>query len=68
MGLNKEIRVKGEMKNIIYKKKILLRSGGEKIIGKVIKFWKNEKESLFEDWNMSVVMIGNNVMFVMCVK
>jgi hypothetical protein len=56
------------MKNIIYKKKILLRSGGEKIIGKVIKFWKNEKESLFEDWNMSVVMIGNNVMFVMCVK
>jgi hypothetical protein len=38
MGLNKEIRVQGEMKNIIYKKKILLRSGGEKIIGKVIKF------------------------------
>lgn len=67
MGLHTAIRVQGAMQHLIYKKTLLLRSGGEKILGQVLTFCTNEQERLFEACHMSVVLLGTPVMFVMCV-
>ncbi|KAJ4445532.1 hypothetical protein ANN_12212 [Periplaneta americana] len=77
MGLHTAIRVQGAMQHLIYKKMLLLRSGGEKVLGQVLTFCTNEQERLFEACHMGVLLLGmytltgkpakgTPVMFVMC--
>lgn len=66
MGLHTAIRVQGAVQHLIYKKMLLLRSGGEKILGQVLTFCTNEQERLFEACHMGILLLGTPVMFVMC--
>ncbi|KAJ9585510.1 hypothetical protein L9F63_002711, partial [Diploptera punctata] len=66
MGLQTAIRVQGAVQHLIYKKMLLLRSGGEKVLGQVLTFCTNEQERLFEACHMGVLLLGTPVMFAMC--
>jgi hypothetical protein len=46
------------MQHLVYKKMLLLRSGGEKILGQVLTFCTNEQERLFEACHMGVLLFG----------
>jgi hypothetical protein len=58
MCFSAAIRVQGAMQHLIYKKILLLRSGGEKILGQVLTFCTNEQERLFEACHMGVLLFG----------
>ncbi|PSN51489.1 Multidrug resistance-associated protein 5 [Blattella germanica] len=52
MGLHTATRVQGAMQHLIYKKMLLLRSGGERVLGQVLTFCTNEQERLYEACHM----------------
>lgn len=64
MYFSAAIRVQGAMQHLIYKKTLLLRSGGEKILGQVLTFCTNEQERLFEACHMSVVLLGKWAVYI----
>ncbi|XP_033609843.1 multidrug resistance-associated protein 5 isoform X2 [Cryptotermes secundus] len=66
MGLHTAIRVQGAVQHLIYKKMLLLRSGGERVLGQVLTFCTNEQERLFEACHMGILLLTTPVMFVMC--
>lgn len=51
-------RVQGSVQHLVYKKMLLLRSGGEKALGQVITFCTNEQERVFEAVHMGVLILG----------
>lgn len=67
MGLHTAIRLQGSIQHLVYKKMLLLRSGGERALGQVITFCTNEQERVFEAAHMGVLILGTPVMFTMCV-
>ncbi|GLH12006.1 Multidrug resistance-associated protein 5 [Gryllus bimaculatus] len=67
MGLHTAIRVQGAMQFLVYKKMLMLRSGGERVLGQILTFCTNEQERLFEACHMGVLMFGTPVMFIMSV-
>ncbi|KAK3927988.1 Multidrug resistance-associated protein 5 [Frankliniella fusca] len=67
MGLHTAIRIQGSIQHLVYKKMLLLRSGGERALGQVITFCTNEQERIFEAAHMGVLILGTPVMFTMCV-
>lgn len=67
MGLHTAIRIQGSIQHLVYKKMLLLRSGGERALGQVITFCTNEQERVFEAAHMGVLILGTPVMFTMCV-
>ena len=58
MCFSAAIRVQGAVQHLIYKKMLLLRSGGEKILGQVLTFCTNEQERLFEACHMGILLLG----------
>lgn len=46
------------MQHLVYKKMLLLRSGGERVLGQVITFVTNEQERIFEACHMGVLLLG----------
>ncbi|XP_046999518.1 ATP-binding cassette sub-family C member 5-like isoform X1 [Schistocerca americana] len=67
MGLHTATRVQGAMQHLIYKKMLLLRTGGDRVLGQILTFVTNEQERIFEACHMGVLLLGTPVMFVMCV-
>ncbi|XP_034256173.1 multidrug resistance-associated protein 5-like [Thrips palmi] len=67
MGLHTAIRIQGSIQHLVYKKMLLLRSGGERTLGQIITFCTNEQERVFEAAHMGVLILGTPVMFTMCV-
>jgi hypothetical protein len=52
------IRVQGAVQHLIYKKMLLLRSGGERVLGQVLTFCTNEQERLFEACHMGILLLS----------
>jgi hypothetical protein len=52
------VRVQGAVQHLIYKKMLLLRSGGERVLGQVLTYCTNEQERLFEACHMGVLLLG----------
>ncbi|XP_046390511.1 ATP-binding cassette sub-family C member 5-like [Ischnura elegans] len=67
LGLHTGVRVQGALQFLIYKKMLLLHSGGEKALSQVITFCTNEQERIFEAVSMGVLILGTPVMFTMSV-
>ncbi|KAG8233856.1 hypothetical protein J437_LFUL006879 [Ladona fulva] len=67
LGLHTGVRVQGALQLLIYKKMLLLHSGGEKALSQVLTFCTNEQERIFEAVAMGVLILGTPVMFTMSV-
>ncbi|XP_071446221.1 ATP-binding cassette sub-family C member 5-like [Hetaerina americana] len=67
LGIHTAVRLQGALQFLIYKKMLLLHSGGEKALSQVITFCTNEQERIFEAVSMGVLILGTPVMFTMSV-